>query len=171
MTTPAMPPAAALQDRGPSDAPVRRLTVLFDPGCMLCRFIRGWLERQRQLVPLDFVPAGSAQAVARFPALDHSRTLREITVIGDGGQVYEAAAAWVVLLWALRAYRPTSHRFSTPAGAPLARGMVLSAAKWRRMTTPGAPPRATPFPVGPTAQGRAGPTGTTECGGHCSVGS
>ncbi|MHA6760962.1 thiol-disulfide oxidoreductase DCC family protein [Streptacidiphilus sp. PAMC 29251] len=139
-------------DRGFSDAPVRRLTVLYDQDCPLCRHVRGWLERQSKLVPLDFVPAGTPQARQCFPALDHSRTLREITVVADAGQVYEGAAAWVVCLWALRAYRPMSHRFATPSGAQLARGMVLSAAKWRqRSATTGRP----------TAQGRAGRPGTS----------
>ncbi|MEY9962816.1 putative DCC family thiol-disulfide oxidoreductase YuxK [Streptacidiphilus sp. MAP12-16] len=122
---------ATTDDRGPSDAPVRRLTVLYDQGCPLCRHVRGWLERQWQLVPLDFVPAGSPQAQQRFPALDHARTLREITVVGDAGQLYEGSAAWVVCLWALHGYRAMAHRFSTPSGAQLARGMVLTAAKWR----------------------------------------
>jgi predicted DCC family thiol-disulfide oxidoreductase YuxK len=156
-------------DRGPSDAPVTRLTVLYDQGCPLCRHVRGWLERQRALVPLDFVPAGTAKARERFPALDHSRTLREITVIGDAGQVYEGAAAWVVVLWALHGYRPTSHRLGSPAGAQLARGMVLAAAKWRqssqasarRRAASGRPTSSQPTAASrrPTAQGTAGRPG------------
>jgi len=141
-------PAAGRTVRGSSDAPVRRLTVLYDQGCPLCRHVRGWLERQRKLVPLEFVPAGTPQARQRFPALDHARTLREITVVGDTGQVYEGAAAWVVVLWALHAFRPMSHRFSSPSGAQLARGMVITAAKWRESSK--ASGRR------PTAQGTAG---------------
>ncbi|MEU0743671.1 DUF393 domain-containing protein [Streptomyces sp. NPDC006134] len=112
-------------------APVRRLTVLYDAECPLCTFLRDWLVRQPQLVPLDLVPAGSAGARRRFPGLDHRATLDEITVVGDAGQVYRGAAAWVVTLWALRAYRPLAHRLSTPSGALLAKGAVLAAAKWR----------------------------------------
>lgn len=172
------PTTAAVRDRGTSDAPVLRLTVLYDPGCLLCRHVKGWLEKQRKLVPMDFVPAGSRQAKDRYPDLDHDRTLREITVIGDSGQVYEGSAAWVVCLWALHRYRVMSHRFSTPAGAPLAKGMVLAAAKWRArsgVTPPPpplaprprlsprprpAPPRTPPRPSdGPTAQGTAGRSG------------
>ncbi|MBC3840229.1 DUF393 domain-containing protein [Streptacidiphilus sp. 4-A2] len=114
--------------------PVHGLTVLFDAECPLCRHVRGWLERQWQLVPLEFVPAGSPQAAQRFPELDQERTLREITVISDGGEVYEAAAAWVVCLWALKSHRAMAHRLSTPAGAGLARAAVLAASKWRRAT-------------------------------------
>ena len=114
-----------------SDAPVRWLTVLSDPHCPLCRHLRGWLERQRQLVPLEFVDVGSLAARARFPQLDHARAEAEITVIGDSGQVYEGPAAWIACLWALEGYRATAHRLSTPAGAPLARAAVLAAAKGR----------------------------------------
>lgn len=118
-------------DRGAARTPVRRLTVLYDAGCPLCTFVRDWLVRQPQLVPLDFVPAGSDAARQRFPGLDQASTLEEITVVGDGGQVYRASAAWIVCLWALTEHRPLAHRLSTPAGARLAKGAMLTAAKWR----------------------------------------
>jgi predicted DCC family thiol-disulfide oxidoreductase YuxK len=111
--------------------PVRRLTVLYDADCSLCAFLRDWLTRQPQLVPLDLVPAASEEARRRFPGLDHRATLDDITVVGDGGQVYRSAAAWIVTLWALREHRRLAHRLSTPTGAKLAKGAVLAAAKWR----------------------------------------
>ncbi|MFD7998854.1 thiol-disulfide oxidoreductase DCC family protein [Streptomyces mirabilis] len=121
----------ATRDRDAARVPVLGLTVLYDASCSLCTFLRGWLGKQPQLVPLRLVPAGSEQARALFPALDHRATLDEITVVGDGGQVYRGAAAWVVCLWALREHRPLAHRLSTPAGARLAKGAMLAAAKWR----------------------------------------
>ncbi|MFI1292411.1 thiol-disulfide oxidoreductase DCC family protein [Streptomyces sp. NPDC020792] len=125
-------PATAGRDRDASArVPVRGLTVLYDAECALCSFVRDWLARQPQLVPLELLPAGSEQAGRRFPGLDHRATLDEVTVVGDSGQVYRGAAAWIVVLWALREHRPLSHRLSTPAGARLARGAVLAAAKWR----------------------------------------
>ncbi|MFJ9813850.1 thiol-disulfide oxidoreductase DCC family protein [Streptomyces sp. NPDC101151] len=119
------------QDRGAASVPVRGLTVLYDARCTLCTHLRNWLVRQPQLVPLDLVPAGSAEACGRFPGLDHAATLDEVTVIGDSGQVYQGSRAWIVVLWALREHRPLAHRLSTPAGAKLARGAVLAAARWR----------------------------------------
>lgn len=65
---------------------VERLTVLYDAQCSLCVHLRQWLLKQRQLVPLDLVPAASEEARRRFPGLDHTGTLEEITVIGDGGR-------------------------------------------------------------------------------------
>ncbi|MER5179495.1 DUF393 domain-containing protein [Streptomyces sp. NPDC002896] len=122
---------AADRDRDALGVPVRGLTVLYDARCPLCTFLRDWLARQRQLVPLDFVPAGSDEARRRFPSLDQRAALDEITVVGDAGQVYRGSAAWIVCLWALREHRPLAYRLSTPAGARLARGAVLAAAKWR----------------------------------------
>ncbi|MBC2901412.1 DCC1-like thiol-disulfide oxidoreductase family protein [Streptomyces cupreus] len=118
--------SAAVADR---TTPVRRLTVLYDADCSLCVFLRDWLVRQPQLVPLEMVPTGSQEAGRRFPGL--GSTLDEITVVGDGGQVYRSAAAWIVVLWALREHRPLAYRLSTPSGTRLAKGAVLAAAKWR----------------------------------------
>ncbi|RSN97957.1 DUF393 domain-containing protein [Streptomyces sp. WAC 05379] len=116
---------------------VRGLTVLYDAQCSLCTFVRDWLVRQPQLVPLEMVPAGSDEARRRFPGLDHAATLDEITVVGDAGQVYRGGAAWIVTLWALREHRGLAHRLSTPSGARLAKGAVLAAAKWRGSTRGG----------------------------------
>ncbi|WP_346098617.1 thiol-disulfide oxidoreductase DCC family protein [Streptomyces olivaceiscleroticus] len=132
---PAPTPASAARPR----TPLRSITVLYDPDCPLCAFVRDWLTRQRQLVPLVPVPAGSAEARRRFPELDHDATLRDITCVGDGGQVYRGAAAWIVCLWALAAHRATAHRLATPAGAPLARAAVLAAAKYRAAHHPTGP--------------------------------
>ncbi|WP_282695848.1 DCC1-like thiol-disulfide oxidoreductase family protein [Streptomyces sp. CC208A] len=129
MTTAATAPATAPATR--QGTPVGRLTVLYDADCPLCVHLRHWLLRQRQLVPLDLVPAGSQRARQLFPDLDHDSTLREITVVGDRGQVYRASAAWIVCLWALAEHRPRAHWLATPAGQPLARAAVLAAAKWR----------------------------------------
>jgi predicted DCC family thiol-disulfide oxidoreductase YuxK len=110
------------------------LTVLYDEGCPFCRSVRSWLERQPTYVPLTFLPAGSPAARAVFPALDHARTLREVTVVGDGGQVYEGDAAWIACLWATRVHRVTANRLATPAGRPLARAAVAAAARLRNAT-------------------------------------
>ncbi|MFE6284965.1 thiol-disulfide oxidoreductase DCC family protein [Streptomyces sp. NPDC057877] len=123
--------ATTAPDRDARGVPVHRLTVLYDARCSLCAHVRDWLVRQRQLVPLDLVPAGSGEAARRFPGLDQRSTLDEITVVGDSGQVYRSAAAWIVVLWALREHRPLAHRLSTPTGAVFAKGAVLAAAKWR----------------------------------------
>lgn len=140
----------------PTPPPVRRLTVLHDPDCPLCRHLSGWLSRQRQLVPLEFVAVGSDEARSRFPGLDHAAAFREITVVADGGQVWTGPAAFVTCLWALAEHRPLAHRLSTPAGLPLARGAALAASKYRGARWDGLQKTQTrgwgSWPDGPTAQ-------------------
>ncbi|MET8328758.1 DCC1-like thiol-disulfide oxidoreductase family protein [Streptomyces sp. NPDC005181] len=114
--------------------PVERLAVLYDAQCSLCVHVRHWLMKQRQLVPLDLVPAASEEARRRFPGIDHAGTLSEITVIGDQGQIYRGTSAWIVCLWALAEHRPKAHWLATPAGLPFARASVLAAAKYRSVT-------------------------------------
>jgi predicted DCC family thiol-disulfide oxidoreductase YuxK len=149
---------------------LRSLTVLYDPECRLCAFVSGWLRRQRKLVPVALVPVGSERARRLFPDLDHEgATRREVTVVGDAGQVYTGDSAWVVCLWALRDHRALSHTLTGPAGRRLARAAVLGAAKYReaqnlprprRRSTahPGAPYAGRPPHGGPALTGRgAGP--------------
>ncbi len=97
---------------------IRVFTVLFDAACPLCRAARRWLSSRAQLVPLEFVPAGSAEARRRFPGLDHDATLRDLTVIADTGEVYAGDGAWFACLWALADHRSTG-RAARPA-APAA---------------------------------------------------
>ncbi|MGW7053784.1 thiol-disulfide oxidoreductase DCC family protein [Streptomyces sp. NPDC054887] len=129
-----------------SGLPVSRLTVLYDAQCSLCVHLRNWLLRQRRLVPLDLVPAGSVEARRRYPRLDHERTLREITVIGDKGQIFAGPAAWVVCLWALADHRSKAHWLATPAGAPFVRGTMLAASKYREVSTAGRVGAGVPVP-------------------------
>jgi hypothetical protein len=74
---------------------MRELTVLYDAQCGLCRRFKDWLAAQRPgpngkggVVRLRFVAAGSADARALYPGLDHAATLREVTVVADDGSVY-----------------------------------------------------------------------------------
>ena len=118
-------------------AAIRRLTVLYDVDCPICRRSRDWLAGQAQLVPLVFVPAGSARAKAAFPTLDHEGTLRKITVIGDNGSVYTGDRAWLVCLWALRTWRSAAIRFSRPGNRGYVRAATNIADRMRtRLRTP-----------------------------------
>ncbi|MFI7550231.1 thiol-disulfide oxidoreductase DCC family protein [Micromonospora sediminimaris] len=110
---------------------LRSLTVLYDAHCPLCRAARGWLSSRPQLVPLEFVPAGSAAARLRFPSLDHDATLRDLTVIADTGEVYAGDGAWFACLWALADHRETAERLARPHLLPLARRVVAAASAVR----------------------------------------
>lgn len=84
---------------------MKRLTVLYDADCELCRGVRSWLAAQPKHVEMVYVPASSGEARALFPDLDHGATLGELTVIGDDGSLWRGAKAWITCLWALVEYR------------------------------------------------------------------
>ena len=111
--------------------PVLRVTVLYDARCNLCRTASAWLERQVQAVPLQFLPAGSPEAQQRYPFLDPSMTLEDLTVVGDGGEVWVGAKAWVVCLWALEGRQGVAQRLSSPALMPRARALVAFVSRHR----------------------------------------
>ena len=108
--------------------------VLYDEGCPICRAARRWLGGRAQLVPLVFVPAGSAEARQRFPGLDHAATLRDLTVIADTGAVYVHDGAWLACLWALTDYRGMAERLGSPRLLPTARRFIGTAAAVRQRT-------------------------------------
>jgi predicted DCC family thiol-disulfide oxidoreductase YuxK len=93
----------ATSPAGPRPAPIvpSGLTVLYDADCPVCRRARRWVERHRQLVPVQFVPAASDLAMRRFPGLDVGSTLVDVTVIADTGAVLRGDRAWITVLWAV----------------------------------------------------------------------
>ena len=137
---------------------MRGLVLLYDAGCPMCTRFRRWLVDQPHAIPLTTVVAGSSEARSLLPALDHDATLREVTVVGDGGQVWTGAGAWVMCLWATAAHRETAVRLSTPVGLPVARAMAYAAAGLREALTS----TAVPAPGG-----RAGGGYPDDCDGHC----
>ena len=110
---------------------MRRLTILYDADCALCRRARAWLERQSQYVPLVFVPAGRDEARRRFPGLDHEATLNDLTVIADTGDIYRGPKAWILCLWALRDYRSTALTMRSPAAWWAAKSLIRQVSKNR----------------------------------------
>jgi predicted DCC family thiol-disulfide oxidoreductase YuxK len=116
------------------EPPAPRLTVLYDADCGMCRAARRWLDRQAQLVPLEFVPAGSDLARRRFPGLDHAATLVDVTVVAESGEVYGGDSAWLMCLWALSEYRSLAMRLAQPGTRPIARRVVAAASGIRGAT-------------------------------------
>ena len=139
------PPDPAARTASAEQVVVHSLTVLYDADCPLCRWVRGWLEQQPQLVPLRWLACGSAQARSALPQLNHGRTREEITVVADTGQVWVAEGAWIACLWATVAYRDLAYWLSHPRRQRTARSAALAAAA-RFQKTP-APPMQCPVPV------------------------
>jgi predicted DCC family thiol-disulfide oxidoreductase YuxK len=97
--------------------PVSRIWIVYDSACGLCGAIRDWTTRQISLIPIEFLAAGSEQALKRFGQLPPG----ELAVVADTGEVWLGNHAWVVCLWALRDYREWSLRFARPPLSLMAR--------------------------------------------------
>lgn len=100
------------------------LFILFDASCNFCRACKTWLQSQRQTIPLLFIEAGSAEAEALFPLLDHAKTKSELTVISDTGAMYHDAKAWLICLWALEDYRAWARTLASPQLMPTAKRFI-----------------------------------------------
>src|SRR5262249_5850309 len=103
---------------------VKQLIVLYDPECGLCRRIHEWLLDQPKYIDLAFVAVNSEEAFFRFPQLNHSLTTADLTVISDRGAIYWGPKAWLMCMWALRAYREWSLRLSSPELLPTAKRVL-----------------------------------------------
>jgi predicted DCC family thiol-disulfide oxidoreductase YuxK len=99
---------------------MKRLSILYDADCALCRRVRTWLGNQPSYVTLGFVPLQSEEAQCRFPELKHLRPAEQLVVISDEGEVWRGESAWITILWALREYREWSQRLAQPLFRPLA---------------------------------------------------
>jgi len=111
---------------------VNSLTVLYDARCSVCCRAREWLGTQPSYVSLEFIGAGSGEALARFPELRAATTQDELTVVANDGAIYRGVKAWLICLWAMRRYRSLALTLSTPALLPSARGIINLAALARR---------------------------------------
>jgi predicted DCC family thiol-disulfide oxidoreductase YuxK len=114
---------------------MKRLYVLYDSNCGLCTRIKFWLVRQPAYIAIHPIPLGSPQAVRLFPGLfpapAQSAKSGELVVIGDNGGVYFGDHAWIMCLYALREYRATAKRLSTPTLQPLAREAFAFISRYR----------------------------------------
>jgi predicted DCC family thiol-disulfide oxidoreductase YuxK len=114
--------------RVPSGMP-GSLTVLYDERCALCRRARDWLLTQPCRLPVELLPAGSAEARRRFGSVPWLGS--ELVVADDRGGVWIGPAAFLTCLWATVRYRPWAYRLSGPHLAPLAERFFLLVSKRR----------------------------------------
>lgn len=96
----------------------RRLAVVYDDDCELCRRCSTWLRFQITYVPLDLVPVSAARQDPRYAGVPWLGA--ELVVIDGRGRIWVGAAAFIVCLWATVDWREWSYRISGPAFAPLA---------------------------------------------------
>lgn len=101
---------------------MNKLTVLYDATCGFCVRCRWWLVNQPKFVEMDFLPAGSVEALQLFPELCSPGAAEELVVVDDDRGVYRGTHAWLMCLWALVEYREYADWLSHPALLPFARG-------------------------------------------------
>ncbi|MEP6852775.1 MAG: hypothetical protein ABJA87_08985 [bacterium] len=93
------PLAIRRHHRHPPDN-VRTATVLYDASCALCRRAKG-VARVAGTVAAAGVRAGRLDRGAQpLPGPDHQATLKDLTVVADTGEVWQAERARVLCLWA-----------------------------------------------------------------------
>ena len=99
---------------------MKLLYVLYDGSCGLCwRAVRR-LAHEPSYIPLRFEPASSSFSLDRFADALVGTNRNEVVVIADTGEVWRGTSAWIMVLYALRRYRPLAMRLATPAWRPLA---------------------------------------------------
>lgn len=97
----------------------RRLTVVTDERCELCRRCRGWLSHQRLLVEVEFLPVGSTEALRRYGSIGSRRDV--LIVADEHGRIWAGPDAFVMCLWATASHRNWSHLAARPGWRTLAR--------------------------------------------------
>lgn len=94
------------------------LVVFYDALCPVCVRCKEWLESSAQHVPLSLHdcrgPLARARA-AELPWLGH-----ELVVVNERGEVWIGPRAFLVCLWALRAWRLTAELLASELAWPLA---------------------------------------------------
>jgi predicted DCC family thiol-disulfide oxidoreductase YuxK len=109
---------------------MKRMTVLYDEACPLCIRCRTWMLGQPSYVPLEFLPCGSDEARARYGSVPWLGA--DLVVVSDEGEVWAGAAAFLMCLWALPAWRAWSYRLSGPTLAPMAERFFHAVSERRR---------------------------------------
>lgn len=100
---------------------MKRLYVLYDSECALCRRCRDWLARQPRWIELEFVALQSPDPARRFRGIEALGPAEQLLVVSDTGAVYRGSQAWIMCLYALPGYRAWAQRLATPALLPWAR--------------------------------------------------
>jgi predicted DCC family thiol-disulfide oxidoreductase YuxK len=99
---------------------MKQMYVLYDGACGVCCRAVSRLANEPAYVRLSFAPAGSILAQTRFAEALAGETERQVVVVADTGEVYRGTSAWIMVLWALKRWRPLAMRLATPMWRPLA---------------------------------------------------
>jgi predicted DCC family thiol-disulfide oxidoreductase YuxK len=107
----------------------RKLTVLYDEKCAVCRRARDWLLTQPCFVEVELMAAGSPEARTRYGEVPWAG--KELVAIDQDGNAWVGPAAFLTCLWATVRYRAWAYRLSGPTLAPLAERFFMHVSKRR----------------------------------------
>ena len=123
-------PALGLEG-GVREEPVRRLTVLYDERCAVCRRCRDWLATQPCLIDVELLPAGAPAVRERYAAVAPWLG-KELVVVDDRGRTWIGPGAFLACLWATARYRAWSYRLAHRALEPFTERFFMFVSKRRR---------------------------------------
>ena len=79
--------------------------VLYDAECGLCQRVRKWAMEQETLIPLEFLALQTSDLGERFVGIEAYHPEDEVVVVSDTGDLYQGAAAWIMVMYAMREFR------------------------------------------------------------------
>ena len=97
---------------------MKRMYVLYDGACGVCCRAVARLAWEPSYIQLRFAPAGSMAAQEKFAEALAGESGRQVVVVADTGEVYRGANAWIMVLYALKRWRPLAMRLATPTWRP-----------------------------------------------------
>lgn len=100
---------------------MKRLYLLYDENCELCKRLKDWLLGKACWIDLRVLPAGSDSSRTMFPGLERIANASDLVVVSEAGEVYLNNHAWIMCLYALEEYRDWAVRLASPLLQPLAR--------------------------------------------------
>ena len=93
---------------------MKTLFVRYDSRCGLCAEVRDWLRIQPAYVDLQLVESESDEARRLFQGLPDG----DLAVLSDDSHVWLGDNAFIMCLWALRAYRRWAQRWRLQCCVP-----------------------------------------------------
>ena len=82
------------------------------------------IMEQEMLVPLEFLALQTPDLGKRFVGIEAFHPEDEVVIVSDAGEVYQGAAAWIMVMYALREFRSWAFTMASPNLMPLARKLV-----------------------------------------------
>ena len=104
-----------------SNQEISSIEVYYDASCGMCGRFKKWLEQQHHLIGVELLSYTSEAARERFPDLAKYNPEKAMVIRADTGEIYRAAEATVICLWACREYRGLAMKLRNPLLLPLAR--------------------------------------------------